>query len=345
MTQANGNLLEVAGKTAVVTGASSGLGEVFAEALATRGANVVLAARRQDRLAALVERLEAADGSAFAMPCDVTEADQVDAVVEAACERFGRVDIMVNNAGTAGDGGPTPERLPHQLFEHTVRVNLLGVWYGCQAAGRRMLSDGLGGSIINISSVLGLGGQQNYPPAYSATKAAVINLTRSLAVSWGDRGVRVNAMAPGRFPSEMTDPYFAAPPFMHSILIQQPAGRVGELSEIVAPLLSWRRMPPATSAATRSSSTAGCQPPTEQPATPKTSSTCSRRSSLTDSGHASHPRCHSAASSSAESTGAPWIPFVSNGDDEKGTTVNAPEDSPRATRLGGPFSLDARDKR
>ena len=107
--------------------------------------------------------------------------------------------------------GPTgPERLPHQLFEHTVRVNLLGVWYGCQAAGRRMLADGEGGSIINVSSVLGLGGQQNYPPACTATKATVINLTRALAVSWDDRGVRTNALAPGWFPSEMTEPWFAA---------------------------------------------------------------------------------------------------------------------------------------
>jgi NAD(P)-dependent dehydrogenase (short-subunit alcohol dehydrogenase family) len=237
MTEPNVNLLDVAGKTAVVTGASSGLGVTFTEALSAGGANVVVAARRADRLAALVERLERAGGNALAVPCDVTEAHQVDAVVEAACERFGRVDIMVNNAGTAGDGGPTPERLPHQLFEHTVRVNLLGVWYGCQAAGRRMLSDGGGGSIINISSALGLGGQQNYPPAYQATKAAVINLTRNLAVSWGDRGIRVNVIAPGWFPSEMTDPYFSAPPFMHSILIQQPGGRVGEPSELVGPLL------------------------------------------------------------------------------------------------------------
>ena len=233
----NGHLLDVAGKTAVVTGASSGLGELFAEVLAGRGARVVAAARRADRLDALVERLEDAGGTAVAVPCDVAESDQVEALVDEACRRFGRVDIMVNNAGTAGDGGPTPERLPHQLFEHTVRVNLLGVWYGSQAAGRRMLADGKGGSIINVSSVLGLGGQQNYPPAYMATKAAVINLTRGLAVSWGDRGVRVNALAPGWFPSEMTEPYFAAPPFMNSILIQQPTGRVGELSELVAPLL------------------------------------------------------------------------------------------------------------
>ena len=116
-------------------------------------------------------------------------------------------------------------------------MNLLGTWYGCQAAARAMLADGNGGSIINISSVLGLGGQQNYPPAYQATKAAVINLTRTLAVSWADRGVRVNAIAPGWFPSEMTDGYFAAPPFWQLIVSQQPTGRVGDPSELIGSLL------------------------------------------------------------------------------------------------------------
>ena len=238
MTQANGNLLDVSGRTAIVTGASSGLGVTFAEALSAAGANVVVAARREDRLSSLVDRLEAAGGSALAVKCDVADPDQVEAVVEAACQRYGRVDIMVNNAGTAGDGGPRPERLPHQLFEHTVRVNLLGLWYGCQAAGRRMLRDGKGGSIINISSIAGLRGVQDFPPAYQATKAAAINLTRNLAVSWGDRGVRTNVLAPGWFPSEMTDPYFQAPPVMkEAVLAPIPNGRVGELSELVGPLL------------------------------------------------------------------------------------------------------------
>ena len=233
----NGHLLDVAGKTAVVTGASSGLGELFAEVLAARGARVVAAARRADRLDALVERLE--DAGAPPSRCRAMSPSRT---------RWKRSSMRPAGGSAAwtswsttpaprGTAGPTPERLPHQLFEHTVRVNLLGVWYGSQAAGRRMLADGRGGSIINVSSVLGLGGQQNYPPAYMATKAAVINLTRGLAVSWGDRGVRANVLAPGWFPSEMTEPYFAAPPFMNSILIQQPTGRVGELSELVGPLL------------------------------------------------------------------------------------------------------------
>lgn len=143
----------------------------------------------------------------------------------------------MNNAGTAGDGGPVPEKTPPDAFEETVRVNLLGTWYGCQAAGRRMLADGRGGSIVNIASFLGLAGQQDYPPAYQATKAAVVNLTRTLAVSWADRGVRVNAIAPGWFPTEMTEGFFALPQFTASVLEMEPMGRIGRPEELVAPLL------------------------------------------------------------------------------------------------------------
>lgn len=230
-------LFTLEGRTAVVTGASSGLGVTFAKALAANGANVVVAARRADRLAQVAADLGGEDAGVVAVPCDVADPAAVDALIETAWTRFGRVDILVNNAGTAGDGGPVPERLPDELFEATVRVNLLGVWYGCRAAGARMLADGRGGSIINISSVLGLGAQQDYPPAYISTKAAVINLTRALALSWADRGVRVNAIAPGWFPSEMTEPFFQIPGFLDSVMVQQPGGRIGDPDELAGPLL------------------------------------------------------------------------------------------------------------
>lgn len=234
---ASKEIFGVRGRTAVVTGASSGLGTVFARALAARGANVVLAARRVDRLREVADAIAEDGGAALAVGCDVAEHEQVERLLDEATARFGRVDVMVNNAGTVGDGGPTPERLPHELFEHTIRVNLMGVWYGCRAAGSRMLADGGGGSIINVSSVLGTGGQQNYPAAYQASKAGVINLTRTLALSWADRGVRVNALAPGWFPSEMTEPFLAMPPFLQSIMDQQPTGRLGDPDELVGPLL------------------------------------------------------------------------------------------------------------
>ncbi len=231
------DIFDLAGRAAIVTGASSGLGVTFARALAGAGARVALAARRTERLEQLAAELTENGHDAIALTCDVADPTQVEEMVAAAWAHFGRVDVLVNNAGTAGDGGPSPERLPHALFEQTIRVNLLGTWYGCQAAARRMLADGGGGSIINIASVLGLGGQQNYPPAYQASKAAVVNLTRALAVSWGDRGVRVNAIAPGWFPSEMTEGFFAIPPFLESIVSQQPTGRLGDPDELVGPLL------------------------------------------------------------------------------------------------------------
>jgi NAD(P)-dependent dehydrogenase (short-subunit alcohol dehydrogenase family) len=227
---------DVGGRVAIVTGASSGLGACFAGGLARAGASVVLAARRVERLEALAATIGEDGGTAVAVECDVTDAAAVEALVATAVERFGRLDVMVNNAGTAGDAGPMAEHLPNALFEHTVSVNLLGTWYGCREAGRRMLAQG-SGSIINMSSIAGLGGYQCIPPAYQATKAAIVNLTRNLALTWADRGVRVNALAPGWFPSEMTTPFLEAPVYGERILGQMPMGRVGDPPELIGPLL------------------------------------------------------------------------------------------------------------
>ncbi len=230
-------LFDITGKTAIVTGASSGLGEAFSNILSERGANVVLAARRTERLEEVAGKIIQGGGKAIAVSCDVSDSAQVKQMVATAAKHFDRVDILVNNAGQVVDGGPVPERLPDELFEQTVRVNLLGTWYCCREVGERMLHDGKGGSIINIASIAGLGGQQNHPAAYFSTKAAVINLTGTLACSWGDRGVRVNAIAPGWFPSEMTEPYFAAPAFFERIKGQAAMRRVGDPSELAGALL------------------------------------------------------------------------------------------------------------
>ena len=194
----------LSGKTAIVTGASSGLGETFARALAAAGAQVVLAARRVERLELLASDLAAGGAVALPLPCDVTDADAVASMVEQARQRFGRIDVLVNNAGVAADGGFAPEKVPPAVFEQTIRVNVVGLWYCCQQVAHRMLEDG-GGSIVNVASVAGMAGLRDFPPAYQASKGAVIALTRSLACSWADRGVRVNALAPGWFPSEMTE--------------------------------------------------------------------------------------------------------------------------------------------
>jgi NAD(P)-dependent dehydrogenase (short-subunit alcohol dehydrogenase family) len=228
------DLFSLRGKTAIVTGASYGLGVTFSEALAGAGANVVVAARSRGRLEQVAARIGT---GALAVPCDVADPSQVAALVSAACDRFGRVDIVVNNAGVAADGGIAPEKVPHELFAQTIAVNLTGLWYCCREAGARMLSDGLGGSIINVASIMGLTGQADLSPSYQASKAAVINLTRHLACSWGNRSVRVNAIAPGWFPSELTAPLFGIPGFLDWASGTNALGRVGRPEELIGPLL------------------------------------------------------------------------------------------------------------
>ena len=145
-------------------------------------------------------------------------------MVDTSVRRFRRVDILVNNAGVNPDAGMMPEKVPHEIFEQTVQVNLPGLWYCCREVGQRMLADGKGGSIINITSAAGPNGIQDFPVAYQATKAALVSLTRNLASSWGDRGVRVNAIAPGWFPREMNDPLLADPGALEHVKKMSPWG-------------------------------------------------------------------------------------------------------------------------
>jgi NAD(P)-dependent dehydrogenase (short-subunit alcohol dehydrogenase family) len=227
----------VAGRTAIVTGASYGLGTTMASGLAQAGANVVLAARSADKLEVVAKELDGVGGSAVPIVCDIAEPAEVRALVAQAWERFGRVDILVNNAGAAVEAGMMPERVPDELFAATVRVNVNGTFTCCREVGARMLADGRGGSIVNIASVAGLSGAHHFPPGYQASKAAVVNLTRNLAASWAARGVRVNAIAPGWFPSEMTSLWFALPQFLDRVTRMAPMGRLGEPDELVGALL------------------------------------------------------------------------------------------------------------
>jgi len=225
------------GKTALVTGASHGLGVTFAETLARAGANVVLAARSLDKLEALAKKLEAAGHKALALRCDVGNPDDVAATVADGWRHFGRIDVLVNNAGTVAEGTSTPERIPHELFEQTIRVNLLGTWHCCREVAARQLADGKGGSIVNIASIAGLMGVADFPTAYQSSKAAVINLTRNLAASWADRGIRVNAIAPGWFPSELTGSLLRIPEYLRWVSEAAPLGRIGDPGELAGPLL------------------------------------------------------------------------------------------------------------
>lgn len=229
-------LFDLSGRTACVTGASAGLGVVFANALADAGANVVLAARRVDALESVAEGITARGGSAMVQPCDVTDAEQVDALVDAAVGRFGRLDVMVANAGSVPEAAAVPEKIPADLFRQSVEINLTGTFLTAAAAARHMLASG-GGSIILLGSVAGMGGHFNVPIAYATSKAATIHMAKYLALHWADRGVRVNAIGPGWFPSEMTNQVLAIPPFRKRIEDQTPQGRLGDPSELVGTLL------------------------------------------------------------------------------------------------------------
>lgn len=218
------------GRVAVVTGASSGLGVGFARALAQAGANLVLAARRADRLESLGAELSEAGAEVLPVACDVTDPNQVEALKDACLERFGRADILVNNAGTT-EIVPA-ENESEEAFLRVLNVNLNGTFYCAQRFGRVMLEAGQG-SIINVASILGLVGSGSIPQAgYVASKGAVVNLTRELAAQWARRGVRVNGIAPGFFMSEMTEEMFSDERSMSWLRRKTPAGRPGEVEEL-----------------------------------------------------------------------------------------------------------------
>ena len=219
------------GRVAVVTGASAGLGERFARVLHAAGAAVVIAARRADRLEALAKELE----GTVVVACDVAVDEDVDRLIAATVERHGRIDVLVNNAGV---GGPVAalDETPDD-FRRTIAVNLTGAYVACQGAARHMLEQG-SGSIINIVSMLGLVGSGQVPfPSYTASKGGLVNLTRELAAEWGRGGVRVNALAPGWFPSEMTTDLFGDERSMAWVRRKSPMGRAGEPHELDGALL------------------------------------------------------------------------------------------------------------
>jgi len=220
------------GRVAVVTGASSGLGVAFAQALGEAGADVALGARREDRLAQTRAAVEKAGGRALAVRTDVTVPEDCTALVEAAMAEFGKVDILVNNAGV-GTAVPATRETPEQ-FRSVIELNLSACYWMAQACGRVMRP---GSTIINISSVLGLTTAGLPQAAYASSKAGVIGLTRDLAQQWtGRKGIRVNALAPGYFVSEMTDQFEQS--YLDDYIIPRTLfGRIGQPSEITAALI------------------------------------------------------------------------------------------------------------
>jgi len=216
------------GRTAIVTGASSGLGVAFAQALAEAGADVALGARRAERLESTRELVQAAGRRAIAVRTDVSVPEDCETLVQEAMDAFGKVDILVNNAGV-GTARPALKETPDE-FRSVVDINLSGCYWMAQACARVMAP---GSSIINISSVLGFTTLGLPQAAYSASQAGLIGLTRDLAQQWTSRkGIRVNALVPGLFASEMSDQYPAG--YIESQMPRILAGRVGEAGELAA---------------------------------------------------------------------------------------------------------------
>jgi NAD(P)-dependent dehydrogenase (short-subunit alcohol dehydrogenase family) len=215
-------------KVAVVTGASSGLGVGFATALAEAGADLVLAARRSDRLERTRAIVEERGRRALVVTADVSRPGEAQAVVDATMKEFGRVDVLVNNAGK-GTAVPSTLETPEQ-FRDVIDVNLNGCYWMAQACGRVMQP---GSAIVNIASVAALTSGGLPQAAYSASKAGLIGLTRDLAVQWtGRKGIRVTALAPGFFASEMTDQLPDG--YLNGVLPRIPAGRIGEVEELAS---------------------------------------------------------------------------------------------------------------
>jgi NAD(P)-dependent dehydrogenase (short-subunit alcohol dehydrogenase family) len=224
-------LFRLDGKVAIVTGASSGVGVAFAEALAEAGADVALGARRVDRLAETKAKVESLGRRAITVRTDVSKPEDCQRLVDETIGQLGRVDVLVNNAGIGAAVPATRETV--EQFRAVIDVNLNGCYWMAQACGRVMQP---GSSIVNISSILGITTAGLPQAAYAASKAGLIGLTRDLAQQWtGRKGIRVNALAPGFFASEMTDQY--PPGYLESLGPRIVAGRKGDAQELSAALL------------------------------------------------------------------------------------------------------------
>lgn len=232
------DLFRLDGCVVIVTGASSGLGVSFAQAFAEAGADLMLGARRVERLAETAALVEAAGRRAATHKTDVADPEQCQQLVDAAMAEFGRVDVLINNAGV-GTAVPATRETAEE-FRAVIDVNLNGSYWMAQACGRMMKP---GSSIINVASVLGLTTAGLPQAAYSASKAGVIALTRDLAQQWsGRKGIRVNALAPGFFASEMTDEL--KPGYLDSLMPRIVLGRLGDAAELAATAV-WLASPAA----------------------------------------------------------------------------------------------------
>ncbi len=228
-----GDMFSLKGRVALVTGASSGLGKQFAKALADNGASVAMVARRVDRLNALKDEIEGKGGKAAAIEADVTDRAAMTKAFDAAEKAFGLVTVLVNNAGIA-HGGRAVEMTPDE-WRKVLATNLDAVFFWAQEGAHRMLAAKAKGSIINIASVLGLAVAKG-AVAYATAKAGVVQVTKALALELAFKGVRVNAIAPGWFVTEINDEYLSGEQGM-AIKREIPMGRFGNEGDLDGALL------------------------------------------------------------------------------------------------------------
>lgn len=217
----------LAGKVAVVTGASRGLGRAMAVALAGAGADVALAARAKPDLEQTAHLVEATGGRALVIPTDVASYPEVEALIQRTVEAWGRLDVLVNNAGVARVA-PLTDWTPAE-WRSLVDVNLLGMFNGCRAAAPHLMARG--GKVINVASMLAAAGLPGYT-IYSATKGAVVAFTRTLGVEWARHNIQVNAIAPGWFDTEMSAPAWENATVGERLVRDIPARRIGRPEEI-----------------------------------------------------------------------------------------------------------------
>lgn len=222
-------LFDLTGKTAVVTGGSRGIGKEMAEGLAEAGANLMLCARREDWLTETVKEFREKGFHVHAKIADVSKHEDVTALIEETVKQFGKIDVLVNNAGISW--GAMPEEMEAAQWQKVLDVNLTGCFLTAQAAGREMLKNN-SGSIINIASIAGITSSANGPfyAGYAAAKAGLLGLTRELAASWGRKGIRVNVVSPGFFRSRLADKVIDI--YERSIQENNPIPRIGAEGEL-----------------------------------------------------------------------------------------------------------------